>query len=334
MRARIRSIKPEVHLDEELWDLEQRTAFPIFRLFVGLWNYADRDGRFEWRPRALRTVILPYWGGDFEAAMSALAEAGFVVRYDVAGRLYGLVRTFSKHQVINNREEKSTLPAPPDASLTREARVAHASPTRADASPESDARVTHAGKDAGSGEGKGREGNGLEGKGSNARARDFGVPVHSDSDAPPNLDAPSSREHSRRLIADLQGMQLAWSSEGDRLVEARQLSKIPPLTHAHLRQAADGAARSADSQGITREEAAATMVRTAFRTALERGRLDQVGFLLVTLDPWAPAGAQAPSRARPGRVEPAPGTTAADFAGVSAADVERQLRDIGRPVDE
>lgn len=112
MRGRIRSIKPEVHLDDDLWDLEVRTGLPLFRLFVGLWNYADREGRFEWRPKRLKTVILPYWDGNPEAAMQALVEGGFIVRYEVDGRPLGVVRTFSRHQLINNREEPSKLPAP------------------------------------------------------------------------------------------------------------------------------------------------------------------------------------------------------------------------------
>lgn len=45
MRARIRTINPEAHTDEELWGLEQDTGLPIFRAFVGLWNYADCEGR-------------------------------------------------------------------------------------------------------------------------------------------------------------------------------------------------------------------------------------------------------------------------------------------------
>lgn len=172
MRGRIRTIKPEVHSDEALWDLEERHGLPLFRLFTGLWNYADREGRFEWRPRALKSLILPYWTGDMEKALDALSSGGFIVQYEVDGRLYGLVRTFKRHQVINNREDQSSLPPPNDACTTRAARVTTEQTTRDDASSESESRVDHAGKDAGQGEGKGREleGNGKEG--SFARARE------------------------------------------------------------------------------------------------------------------------------------------------------------------
>ena len=116
MKARIRSVKPEVHKDEELWDVEQRSGLPLFRVFLGLWNYSDREGRFEWKPRVLKTDVLPWWDGDFETAMNWLTPK-FIVKYEVEGRVYGWVRTFKKHQVINNREEDSRLPPPPMAAL-------------------------------------------------------------------------------------------------------------------------------------------------------------------------------------------------------------------------
>lgn len=115
MKPRIRTIKPEALLDEVLWDLEESSGLPIFRGFVGLWTVADREGRFEWRPRALKSLILPYWTGDFADVLNALEERGFIVRYEVEAREYGCVRTFKKHQVINKRESESTLPAPPGA---------------------------------------------------------------------------------------------------------------------------------------------------------------------------------------------------------------------------
>lgn len=140
MKARIRSIKPEVLDDEELWDLGVETGFPILQSFEGLWMYSDREGRFEWLPRTLKPKILPYWDGDFARVLDALASRRFVVRYEVDGRAYGVVRTFKKHQVINNREADSVLPVPPPEALailsgsTRgdrdDARDEHASGTR------------------------------------------------------------------------------------------------------------------------------------------------------------------------------------------------------------
>jgi hypothetical protein len=117
MRAHIRSVKPEALTDEALWDLEQETGLPLFRAFVGLWTQADREGRFEWRPRPLKAAVLPYWDGDFSRVLDALATRGFLVKYVVDGREYGWVRTFHKHQLINNREAASVLPPPPKAAV-------------------------------------------------------------------------------------------------------------------------------------------------------------------------------------------------------------------------
>jgi hypothetical protein len=147
MRGRIRTYKPEVFLDEELWDLEVQTGLHILRAYEGLWSFSDREGRFEWRPRALKARILPYWDGDFAAVLAALERAGFIVRYEVDGREYGWVPTLSEHQSFNAKEPPSVLPPPPPA--TREARVKHAwTPEHVPARVE------------GNGNGREREGNG------------------------------------------------------------------------------------------------------------------------------------------------------------------------------
>lgn len=132
MRGRIRSVKPELLTDEELWDLGQETGLPVLQAFVGMWMYADREGRFEWRPRALGALILPYWEGDFARVLDALATRGFLVKYACGTREYGYVKNFHKHQTPNNRENPSELPEPPEVTdtSTRAARVDDASGTR------------------------------------------------------------------------------------------------------------------------------------------------------------------------------------------------------------
>jgi hypothetical protein len=112
MRGRTRTIKPEIFSDEILGDLEQDTGLPVFRAFVGLWCVADREGRFEWSPRALRGSILPCWNGDMRAVLEALASKLYIVRYTVGGKDYGYIRTFNKHQPIHKNEAPSVLPNP------------------------------------------------------------------------------------------------------------------------------------------------------------------------------------------------------------------------------
>lgn len=127
--ARIRTIKPDFFKHEELFDAEQESGMPLRVAFAGLWTQCDRDGRFEWRPRQLKTDILPYDEVDFSRVLDALVTRGFVVKYTVNGRDYGCVPSWGRHQVINNREAKSVIPQASDskeeidASTTRGPRV-------------------------------------------------------------------------------------------------------------------------------------------------------------------------------------------------------------------
>ncbi len=166
MRARIRSIKPEVLSDEELWDLGVETGLPIYQAFTGLWMYADREGRFEWRPRTLGPAILPFWKDDFSRVLDALETRGFIVRYAWQGRVYGWVRTFKLHQAINNKEPPSVLPDPNDkaSKILSTSRVTHAPETRS-----GQAFVFP--------EGNGREGKGTEGNGSGSDASGTRAPA-------------------------------------------------------------------------------------------------------------------------------------------------------------
>lgn len=160
---RIRTIKPEFFTHEELSDLEISSKLPIRLSFIGLWCAADREGRFKWKPRSLGIQILPYDDVDFSTILDALADRGFVQKYEVDGNEYGFIPSFPKHQVINNREQGSSIP-PFTNELTRGARVGHAWMTREsgvdDALKSRESGVGHAGK----GEGKGKEGKGREGE--------------------------------------------------------------------------------------------------------------------------------------------------------------------------
>lgn len=130
--GRIRTIKPEFFTHEGLADLEHETGLPVRLVFAGLWTQADREGRFEWRPRRLQIAILPYDDVDISRVLDALVTRGYLVRYACGTRELGCIPNFGKHQVVNNREASSTLPAPPDAPAIPEssARVADASTTR------------------------------------------------------------------------------------------------------------------------------------------------------------------------------------------------------------
>ena len=114
-RSRIRTVKPEFFQHEGLFDLERKTDLPIRVSFVGLWTCCDREGRFRWRPRQLKVNILPYDSVDMERVLDVLASSGFIVKYEVRGELYGCIPSWNRHQVINNKESASEIPAPPGA---------------------------------------------------------------------------------------------------------------------------------------------------------------------------------------------------------------------------
>ncbi|MDV2160735.1 hypothetical protein [Burkholderia pseudomallei] len=160
-------MKPELFTHEDLFEAEQETGLPLRVAFIGLFTCADREGRFKWRPRTLKLAVLPHDAVDFSRVLDALVTRGFLVRYaSESGEEIGLIPTFTKHQVINNRETPSDLPAPP-ANLdltgistrapTRDPRVDDASDTRA--------------------QGKGKEGKGKEGNEEANASVDSGAPA-------------------------------------------------------------------------------------------------------------------------------------------------------------
>lgn len=115
--ARIRTVKPELAAHEGMFDLEQETGLPLRFAWVMLFTVADREGRFAWRPRTIKAQTLPHDMVDFSRVLDAWLTRGFVVKYRVGEEWFGLIPTFTKHQVINNREAASDLP---DISLADE----------------------------------------------------------------------------------------------------------------------------------------------------------------------------------------------------------------------
>lgn len=115
--ARIRTIKPEFFTSEDIV-----TMSPLARLlYVALWCEADREGRMEWKPVTFKMRYLPGDDCDINALAKELTEKGLLILYQAVDKCLAEIPTFSKHQVINNRESPSTLPA----------RDKHAKPTRA-----------------------------------------------------------------------------------------------------------------------------------------------------------------------------------------------------------
>lgn len=108
--ARARNIKPSFFTNEYLSELQ-----PLARLlFIGLWCYADREGRLEDRPKRLKVDILPYDNCEIDKLLNSLANSpdGFITRYEADGRRYIQITNFAKHQNPHVKEQASTIPTP------------------------------------------------------------------------------------------------------------------------------------------------------------------------------------------------------------------------------
>jgi hypothetical protein len=103
---RSRNIKPGYFKNDVLCSLD-----PLVRiLFAGLWCYADKSGRFEWRPNRIKAEILPYDNGEITVMLRTLMEKGFLEHYEVAGVEYGLIPNWHRHQNPHHTEKDSDIP--------------------------------------------------------------------------------------------------------------------------------------------------------------------------------------------------------------------------------
>ena len=110
MRARIRTLKPEVWEDEAVGKLGAWERL----LFVGLITMADDEGRLRALPSAIAGHVFPY--DDHPPAkilkwLDGIADVGLIQRYQHDGTEYVQIKGWSTHQKIN-RPTPSTLPAP------------------------------------------------------------------------------------------------------------------------------------------------------------------------------------------------------------------------------
>lgn len=111
--ARIRTIKPDFFRHEGLQDLEAANpGAHCMLVFAGIWGHCDKAGSFEWRPRTLKLDILPFLDFDMAHTLDLLEAAGFLLRYTVNGREYGVVPTFQDHQRIGGKEAQEPIRYP------------------------------------------------------------------------------------------------------------------------------------------------------------------------------------------------------------------------------
>jgi hypothetical protein len=106
--ARIRSIKPEFWTDEKVVELSAMARL----LFIGLWNFADDEGRMVYSAKRLKLQIFPADSCDIATLVEELCRQELVSVYYVEATAYLQVNGFVEHQKIDKRA-KSKHPAPP-----------------------------------------------------------------------------------------------------------------------------------------------------------------------------------------------------------------------------
>jgi hypothetical protein len=92
--ARIRSIHPGIWTDEQFVSVSAYARL----LAMGLWNEADDQGVFEWKPITLKMRILPADTVDVAVLLAELVSIGNLMRYEIDEKPYGAIRNFRKFQ--------------------------------------------------------------------------------------------------------------------------------------------------------------------------------------------------------------------------------------------
>jgi hypothetical protein len=104
--ARIRTIKPEFFTSSDIVELT-----PLSRLFyISLWCEADREGRLNWNAKTLKMRYMPADDCNINEMAKELTDAKLLIIYEINGKTYAEIPSFTKHQVINNRESDSQIP--------------------------------------------------------------------------------------------------------------------------------------------------------------------------------------------------------------------------------
>lgn len=107
--ARARGIKPGFFHDADVVDLPMEARL----LFIGLWTVADRAGRLEDKPKQIKMDVFPADNVDVDELLDKIAATGMLKRYQVDGKRYLQVVSFTKHQNPHRDEKPSTIPEPP-----------------------------------------------------------------------------------------------------------------------------------------------------------------------------------------------------------------------------
>lgn len=110
--ARIRTVKPAFFRSLTITSLAVTTRMT----FIGLWTYADDEGRGVDDARLVKSELWPLDDKQtvkrVESDLVALAKAGLIRRYESGTRNYFVISSWHEHQKISKPQD-SSFPCPP-----------------------------------------------------------------------------------------------------------------------------------------------------------------------------------------------------------------------------
>lgn len=109
---RIRTIKPQFWLDEPLWKVSRDARLT----YIGLWNLADDNGVFEYRPARIKNQLFPedadITADDIQEWLNEIEGIGKFGRFTHNSKQFGYIFGFPEHQVVKNPSQWSFAPVP------------------------------------------------------------------------------------------------------------------------------------------------------------------------------------------------------------------------------
>lgn len=105
--ARIRSIKPDFWTDEKIVELD----FADRLLFIGLWNFCDDHGYFNYRPKRIKMQVFPGDDYDVVKGLRTLFDSSLIALYGTFEGVVGHVRGWDKHQRVSNPTKERFQPS-------------------------------------------------------------------------------------------------------------------------------------------------------------------------------------------------------------------------------
>jgi hypothetical protein len=103
-------VKPDFWTDEKVVELSSWARL----LFIGLWNFADDEGRMVLSPKRIKMQIFPADNLDISELFGELRRNSMITIYSVENIEYLQVNNFQKHQKIDKRTASKHPPCPPN----------------------------------------------------------------------------------------------------------------------------------------------------------------------------------------------------------------------------